>query len=134
MDTPKKYILTNTDPESKQPPLEGNFTDNNTIFETTDENNEYKKIDGTYKPEAPAVLNERGEEVTPAVPATFTVTADNSVWTVSGPPTGGRKHRSSKKSKKGGNKYTMTMGGKKPRKSKKGGKKSKKNGKKTRRY
>ena len=40
------------------------------------------------------------------------------------PQEGGRKRRSSKKSKKGGNKHTM--GGKKSKKSKKSGKKSKK--------
>lgn len=49
--------------------------------------------------------------------------ADGSKWE---PMVGGRKRRSSKKSKKGGNKHTMTMGGKKSKKSKKGGKKSKK--------
>jgi hypothetical protein len=49
------------------------------------------------------------------------------------PSVGGKKRRSSKKSKKGGNKYTMTMGGKKYKKSKKVGKKSKKS-KKTKRY
>jgi len=39
---------------------------------------------------------------------------------------GGKRRRSFKKSKKGGNKQTMTMGGRKSKKSKKGGKKSKK--------
>ena len=40
------------------------------------------------------------------------------------PPTGGRKRRSSKKYKKGGNKHTM--GGRKSKKCKKGGKRPKK--------
>ena len=103
---------------------------------TLNNNNQFVKdgivIEGTYTPGEPAVFDESsGEEVTPAVSATYT--ADGSVWTVSGPQNGGSRHRSSKKSKKGGNKYTMTMGGKKHRKSKKVGKKSKKS-KKPRRY
>ena len=108
-----QYTLTNNGVSIK-----GTFDKEKKIFETTDENNAYKEIEGTYTPGEPAVFDdESGEEVTPAVPATFTVTENNSVWTVTTPQTAGRKRRSSKKSKKGG---------KKSKKSKKGGKKSKK--------
>jgi hypothetical protein len=115
----EQYTLTNNENIS----ITGTFDEDKENFTKRDMNpvpgySRGKEIPGKY------------EYPVPAAPATFTETANNTVWKISG----GRKRRSSKTSKKGGNKHTMTMGGKKHRKSKKGGKKSKKNGKKTRRH
>jgi hypothetical protein len=119
------YTLKNTDGKS----ITGTFIDNNTIFKTDQE----EEIPGTYIDKIEAVVNENTNEVEiPEIPATFTVTKDgvDEVWTVTEEKaTGGRKRRSSKKYKKGGNKHTI--GGRKSKKCKKGGKRS---SKKSRRY
>jgi hypothetical protein len=82
-------------------------------------------IDTTQFEGVPGILSEDGKIYT-ALGSDWNVDPPVERQPALEPPTGGRKRRSSKKYKKGGNKQTMSMGGRKSKKCKKGGKRPKK--------